>query len=275
MEGEKMPTFDTPEPIAVRVDAAAGSVRLVATDRDDTVVQVRARDESRAADVRAAEQTRVDCDNGKLTVSAERRGFALFRGGAVDIDIALPARSRLKVSVASADMHAEGVFADCRISSASGDVDVDRVQGKLKLATASGSIAVGAVTGDGSVAAASGSATIGELDGDLVFKAASGDLSVARLCGELRVQTASGSVTVATAVRGAISAFTSSGEVGVGVAQGTAARLDLVTGSGAVTNQMQSADGPADSDDTLLIHVRTGSGDIDVHRAVATHSAAG
>lgn len=26
-----MPTFDTPEPITVRVDAAAGSIRLVAT----------------------------------------------------------------------------------------------------------------------------------------------------------------------------------------------------------------------------------------------------
>ena len=270
-----MPTFDTPEPLAVRVEAAAGSVRLVATDRDDTVVEVRAHDESRAADVRAAEQTRVECSNGKLTVSAARRGFALFRGGAVDIDIALPSGSGLKVSVASADVRADGAFADCRVSSASGDVDVDHVEGNLKAATASGSIAVAAVAGNGSVATASGTAAIGELDGDLVFKAASGDLSVARLCGGLRAHTASGSVTVATAVRGAISAFTSSGEVGVGVAQGTAARLDLITGAGAVTNLLESADGPADGDDTLLIHVRTGSGDIDIHRAVATHSAAG
>ena len=55
MEAEKMPTFDTPEPIAVRVDAAAGFVRLVATDRADTVVAVRAHDESRPADVLAAD----------------------------------------------------------------------------------------------------------------------------------------------------------------------------------------------------------------------------
>jgi DUF4097 and DUF4098 domain-containing protein YvlB len=270
-----MPTFDTPEPIAVRVEAAAGSVRLVATDRDDTVVEVRAQDESRAADVRAAEQTRVQFDNGKLTVDSARRGFALFRGGAVDIDIALPSGSRLKASVASADVRAEGGFADCRISSASGDVDVDLVEGNLKVATASGSISVAAVDGKGSVATASGGATIGQVKGDLVFKAASGDLSVARLCGGLRAQTASGSVTVTTAVRGALSALTSSGEVGVGVAQGTAARLDLITGSGALTNLMESTDGPAEGDDTLLIHVRTSSGDIDIHRAVATHSTAG
>src|SRR4029077_6136343 len=116
--------------------------------------------------------------------------------------------------------------------------------------------------------------TIGELDGDLVFKAASGDLSVARLCGDLRAQTASGSVTVTTAVRGAVSAATSSGEVGVGVVEGTAARLDLITGSGAVTNLLESADGPDEGGDTLLIHVCTRSVDIDIHRAVATHSTA-
>ena len=91
-----MPTFDTPEPIAVRVEAAAGSIRLVATDRDDTVVAVSPHDGSRPADVRAAEQTEVNYQSGKLTVSAPRRGFALFRGGAIDIDIALPSRSRVE-----------------------------------------------------------------------------------------------------------------------------------------------------------------------------------
>jgi DUF4097 and DUF4098 domain-containing protein YvlB len=223
--------------------------------------------------VRAADQTQVHYDNGKLTVSA-RRGFALFRGGAVHIDIALPSGSRVKASVASADVRAEGGLADCKIASASGDVDLDVIDGNLKAASASGSVSVHAVAGNASVATASGNATIGEVDGDLVFKAASGDLSVARLSGGLRAQTASGSVTVTTAVRGAISAFTSSGEVGVGVVEGTAARLDLITGSGAVTNLLESADGPAEGDDTLLIHVRTGSGDIDIHRAVATHSTA-
>jgi hypothetical protein len=87
-------------------------------------------------------------------------------------------------------------------------------------------------------------------------------------------QTASGSVTVATAVRGGISAHTSSGEVGVGVVEGTAAKLDLTTASGVVSNLLKPSDGPAEGDDTLLVQVRTASGDIDIHRAVPTHSAA-
>ena len=36
-----MPTFDTPQPITATVEISAGSVRLVASDRDDTVVEVR------------------------------------------------------------------------------------------------------------------------------------------------------------------------------------------------------------------------------------------
>jgi Putative adhesin len=266
-----MTTFHTPNPIAARVDAAAGSVRLIATDRDDTVVQVRPHDESRTADVRAAEQTRVQCHNGKLTVSMAGRGFSLFPGGAIDIDIALPSRSRLQVWVATADVRAEGEFADCQISSASGNLDVDAVQGNLKAAAASGSITVQSVAGNVSVATASGSATIGQLDGDLEFKAAGGDLSVERLCGRIRARTASGSVTVRRAVRGAISAFTASGEVGVGIAEGAAARLDLITPLGTVTNRLDPADGPGEGDDTLLIHARTASGDIDIHRAVLSH----
>jgi DUF4097 and DUF4098 domain-containing protein YvlB len=268
-----MPTFHTPEPIEARVETAAGWVRLVASDRDDTVVEVRPHNESRAADVRAAEQARVEYHGGKLTVSTARL-MPVLRIGAIDIDVALPSRSRLQVSAASADVRAQGEFADCQIRMASGDIDVDTVRGNLKAATASGSITVQAVAGNASVSAASGSATIGQLDGDLKFKAASGGLSVNSLSGRVSAQTASGSVTIASAMRGTISASTSSGEVAVGVAEGTAAKLDLTTASGAVTNLLKPSDGPADGDETLLVYARTASGDIDIHRAVPTRSTA-
>jgi DUF4097 and DUF4098 domain-containing protein YvlB len=216
----------------------------------------------------------VQCHHGTLTVSA-RRGIPLFLGGAIDIDIALPSRSRVLVSVATADLRAEGEFAECELSSASGNLDVDAVQGNLTATTASGSITVQAVAGNVSVATASGNATFGQLDGDLKFKAASGDLSVGRLCGRVHARTASGSVTITTAVRGAISACSSSGRVGVGIAEGTSARLDLITPIGEITNLLEPADGPGEGEDTLLIHARTASGDIDIHRAVPTRSRAG
>ena len=120
-----MPTFDTPEPITARIETAAGHVRLTATDRDDTVVEVRPCNESRAVDVRAAERTRIDFAHGTLTVSAGRWGPFGARTGAIEITVELPSRSRLDVSVASAQVRADGEYADCRLASASGDLAVD------------------------------------------------------------------------------------------------------------------------------------------------------
>jgi DUF4097 and DUF4098 domain-containing protein YvlB len=247
-----MPMFDTPEPITARIETAAGHVRLSATDRDDTVVEVRPYNESRAADVRAAERTRIDFAHGTLTVSAGRWGPFGARTGAVEVTVELPSRSRLDVSVASAQVRADGEYADCRLASASGDLAVDTTNG------------------DGSLSTASGDASIGAVNGDLTFQAASGRLTVDRLRGTLKTRTASGSVAVATAVHGEISAYTASGEVEVGVAPGTAARLDIITGSGRVTSELQQSDGPADGDDTLLVHVRTASGDVAVRRSAAS-----
>lgn len=262
-----MPTFATPEPIDVRIDASAGWVRVVATDRADTVVDVLPGDESRSADVWAAEHTRVEFRNGTLVVSGSKRGLALFRGGLVDVEIQLPARSRLHASLGLATLRAEGEYADVKVAGASGDVEVDAVSGRLKVNNASGSFTVHAVAGNASVATASGDVTIGDLRGDLKFNGASGALSVGRLAGHVKARTASGSVDVATAVSGGVSVRTGSGEVAVGVAEGTAARLDIVTGSGAVSNNLRPSDGPERGDETVTLQVRSGSGDVNIDRA--------
>jgi DUF4097 and DUF4098 domain-containing protein YvlB len=263
-----MPKFNTPQPITAAVEISAGSVRLVATDRDDTVVDVRPRDGSRSHDVKAAEQVRVDFSNGTLLVSSQR-GFSFPRKGAVVVDIALPAGSRLNASAASANITADGRYTDCKFASASGDLAVGSVVGNLKADTASGGVAVNDISGSASVSTASGDATIGDADGDVKFRAASGALRVSRLHGNLSAQTASGDVTVATAVNGGVSAQTSSGEVVVGIAEGTSAELDLRTRSGEVRNLLTPSDGPAAGDETLVVHARTGSGDVVIQRATA------
>jgi DUF4097 and DUF4098 domain-containing protein YvlB len=267
-----MPTFATPQPITATVEIAAGSVRVIATDRPDTVVAVRPRDESSAHDVKAAEQVRVDFDNGTLAVLSNR-GFAFPRRGAVIVDVALPSGSRLQASVASANVTADGEYADCKLASASGDLTVESVQGKIKADTASGDITVRRSSDSASVSTASGDADFGDLSGDVKFRGASGSLTVGRLEGSLNAQTASGAVTVAAAVKGNISVQTASGEVGIGISEGTAAQLDLRTRSGTVRNTLSPSAGPADGDETLIVHARTASGDVVVQRATGPAAA--
>ncbi|QRY43568.1 DUF4097 family beta strand repeat protein [Mycolicibacterium boenickei] len=268
-----MTTFHTAEPITAVVEIVAGAVHLAATDRDDTVVDIKPRDPERVSDVRAAEQARVDFHNGTLVVTAGRKVLSLGRGGAVRVDIALPAGSRLNLSSASADIDADGVYSDCRCASASGSVRVATITGNIKADSASGDISIGDVAGNAQIATASGDASIDRIDGDVKFQAASGSLAVGTLRGHLRHQAASGSVTVGVGISGALSAQTGSGEVEVGIPEGTAARLELKTHSGTVDNGLQTSDGPADGDETFMVHARTGSGDISIRRAVG--SAAG
>jgi hypothetical protein len=263
-----MPTFDTPQPITATVETAYGSVRLVASDRDDTVVEVRPRDESRSQDIKAAEQVRVDFKNGALTVTSQR-GFSFPRRGAIVVDIGLPSGSRLNASAVSANITADGRYADCKFASVSGDLEVGSVIGNLKADNVSGGITVGDINGSASVSTVSGDVTIADLDGDAKFRAASGSVIVMRLHGNLNAQTASGDVTVATAVNGGLAVQTASGEVVVGIAEGTAAQLDVRSRSGEVRNLLTPSDGPAEGDETLVVHARTASGDIIVQRATA------
>lgn len=263
-----MPTFDTPQPITATVEISAGSVRLVASDRGDTVVDVRPRDEARGHDVKAAERVRVDFNNGALKVTTQR-GFSFPRSGAVVVDIALPSGSRLNASAVSANITADGRYADCKFASVGGDLEIGSVVGNLKLDNVSGGIAVHDVKGSASMSTVSGDAIIGDLDGDVKFQAASGSLAVTRLRGNVNAQTASGDVSVATAVKGGVSVQTASGEVVVGIAEGTAAQLDVRTRSGEVRNLLTPSDGPAAGDETLVVHARTASGDIVVQRATA------
>jgi DUF4097 and DUF4098 domain-containing protein YvlB len=264
-----MSTFQTPQPITAVVEVVAGTVRLTATDRDDTVVDVQPSDPNRPSDVRIAEQTRVDFNNGTLKVTAGRRFIQLGRGGAVDIHIGLPSGSRLDASSVSADVHVDGSLADCKLATAGGDMVMDFVTGSVKADSASGDIEVTNLLGSASISTASGDTRIGELHGNLLFQAASGSLVVGELRGDAKSRTASGSVTVDRAVSGAVSTQSSSGDIRVDIATGTAAQLNLKTRSGTVSNGLEAADGPADGDETLLVHVRTGSGDIAVRRSTA------
>jgi hypothetical protein len=263
-----MPEFPTPEPITAVVEVVAGSVHVAAGERSDTVVEIRPRDPSRASDIRAAEHARVDFRHGKLTVSAGPKFVALGRGGAVSIGVALPAHSKLQASSASADVSTDGVLGDCRFSSASGGARFDVVEGNLKADTASGDVAAQSVAGTVTIATASGVATIGRIEGDLKFQAASGSLTVERLRGAVRAQTASGDVSVAATISGDVTVTTSSGDVVLGIPEGTAAKLDVHTRSGAISNTLDPSTGPADDDERVAIHARTGSGDISVRRAV-------
>ncbi len=284
-----MPSYDTPRPITATVELVVGDLRIVAADRTDTVVDVRPSDPGSDADVRAADQTRVEYRDGRLLVKTpKQRALGLFgKPGSVDVTLDLPAGSQVQAETGVGGVRTAGPLAECRVKSGAGDVQLDRV-GPLALDTGAGRVDVDTVAGRADISTGSGRLRVREIDGPAVLKnsngdswlglvtgdvrinAANGDIAVDRAGGGVIASTANGDIRVGAAARGTASLKTGFGEIEVGIPAGTAARLDASTSFGRVRNQLESADGPQETDESLDLRARSGYGDIVIRRATGS-----
>ncbi|NNH72861.1 hypothetical protein HLB23_23885 [Nocardia uniformis] len=141
-----MPTFQTPEPIAITVDVLSGGVTVIASDRADTVVEVRPADVSKKDSVRAAEQTRIDFVAGTLTVKTPRdwRSYTPFAGDpSIEVTIEVPTGSRLKATTSLGRLLGAGELGECDLEISAGDITVERPLGSVTAKTVKGNIRIG------------------------------------------------------------------------------------------------------------------------------------
>ena len=113
-----------------------------------------------------------------------------------------------------------------------------------------------------------GDSEVGEAVGSIRVKAANGDIVVDRADADVTAKTANGEVRLGEVRSGTVVAETGYGKVQVGVADGSAAYLDLTTGFGNVDSDLSAADGPKQGEDTVEVRARSGAGDISIHRTV-------
>ncbi len=281
-----MPTFDTPEPIAVTLDVGVGDIRVVAGDRTDTVVDVRPSDPAKKSDVTAAEQTRVEYSSGRLSVQAQKGWRWSFRAGreSIDVQIELPAGSQVNGEAGVAALLCTGHIGACHFKTGVGDIQVD-LASQLELKAGAGDITVGQVVGDADVSTAgavgigsvdgaaviknsNGDTWIGEVTGDVRVKAANGRITIDRARGAVTVKTANGDLRLGEVERGAVLAESANGKIDVGIRDGAAVWLDLKTGFGNVHNELQAADRPDPDEEAVDVRARTAYGDITIRRSL-------
>ncbi|WP_432035332.1 DUF4097 family beta strand repeat-containing protein [Streptomyces cucumeris] len=278
-----MPSFDTPEPISVNAHVGAGSIRFTASDRPDTVVEVRPGSPSRDKDVRAAEQTDVMYTSGVLTIRTKERRL-IGPTGAVDVSVELPAGSRVDLTGSWTHVRGEGRLGEAQVKTSGGDVrldttgplkltashssiTVDRVEGTAEITTSSGSLRVGVVDGPAVLKNSHGNTTVGVATGELRARGAHGDIDIARAESSVTATTAHGTLRVAEVASGAVQLETSYGSIEIGVREGTAAWLDVSCERGQVRNTLTGSAPPEKTDDTVEVRARTRWGNIDVRRA--------
>jgi hypothetical protein len=288
-----MTTFDTPDPIAVDLEVGVGDVRLEASDRADTIVEVRPSDPAKPADVRAAEQTRVEYANGHLTVRGPSgwRQWVSHRGDSIDVAISLPAGSRLQAEIGVAALRATGRLGECRakvgvgdvsleevgalnLKTGAGDVTVDRVAGKAEVVTGSGGVRVGRIEGTAWVKNSNGDTWIGEVGGDARASTASGTITIDRAGADVVAKSAHGRVYLGEVAHGTAVAESALGDLEIGVRDGVPAWLDLRTKFGRVHNELDASEHPASGEDSVEVRAHTSMGDIVIHRSLAGSDAA-
>jgi DUF4097 and DUF4098 domain-containing protein YvlB len=232
------------------------------------VVDVRPSNDKRKADVEAAEKTRVDLVDGRLEVRGARpRHLGLLgRPGSIEVVVQLPAGSEIRGLISYGYFNVEGRAGDCSIKTSYGDVRVGDA-GALDLHTSYGDINVGRAAGAAEMSLSWGTIRIGEANAATNIKSAGGDIVVEKSLGDVQARTSYGEVRVVEASRGSLTLATSFGAVRVGVAQGTATRLDLITETGNVRNQLEESDGQPQTENTLMVRAHTKFGDITISRA--------
>ena len=285
-----MSVYETPKPISVVVELGVGDVRITASDREDTAVEVRASDSRKKADVVAAEQTHVEFAGGRLLVKGPKgwRQWTPWGGReSVDVEIDLPTGSEIRCEAGLGTLRFAGRMRECICKSGMGDVQIEEVD-NLQLKTGAGAITLGRVLERADVVTGTGLVEIGSLEGisvvknsngdtrirnvsgDLKVNAANGNIAVDETRGSVRAKSANGNIRVGDISGGSIVADTARGSVELGVRDGVAAWLDLDTQIGRVRSDLDSSGPPTADETSVEVRACTSFGDITIHRSLAS-----
>ena len=276
-----MHTFDTPGPIDATVVVAGAQVRVTASDRTDTVVLVEPIDQASQSDVKVASKTKVNFADGQLSVKTTASGD---KNGSVAITIDLPAGSSLVAYLSHSSVQADGSFGECELHMASGRAQLDRINA-LQANIAAGEVTIGHIAEraniDGAafamrisevedavkLSSSGGQTWIGHASADLDLSSGHGGFDIDRADGSVTAKTGDGAIRIGRLTRGQAELLNRSGNIEVGISEGTSARVDANSKRGTVRNSVPSQENPDPSDNKVTVHARTRFGDIIIQRA--------
>ena len=261
---------------AVRIANERGDVRVSCSSPDGTTrVRLSARPEVELdrVDLRPVDGTLVidvpvlaDPDGapgvrfrlGPLSVDTSGSGAA-----AVDIEVELPARSEVRVRAKLGDVTVSGEAGEVAARTGAGDVSIETAD-TVRLGCGSGQISVRSCRG-GDITTGAGDITVDEVEGpELNCRAGSGNVRLPRNRTErVTVTTGSGDVTMHLS-QGTFEGRSGTGDIETVVPRGVPVWLDLTSGLGRVTKDLEHVGAPQEGQDHLTVRVRTGVGSVRV-----------
>ncbi|HEX4726442.1 MAG TPA: DUF4097 family beta strand repeat-containing protein [Jatrophihabitans sp.] len=264
-----MPDFEFPltGPINLSCRLGGGSLAVHAESGLDRA-RVTAQPRDPRTDVLSRSTIELRGDQLVVHVPDEGAGFGhTGRRDDVDLVLHLPEGTPIRLAAGSAEVTVHGLVGAVDSRTGSSTVTIADIDGDLASRTGSGDLRVRSVTGSVMCKGGSGDVQLGEVGGDLAVTLGSGDLRLGTSGGSVRMRSGSG-VTEIGSLSGDADVTSGSGRVSIGLAAGVQARLDARTGSGQVRTEMPLEESGGRGS-AIRIRVRTGSGDVIVHRATA------
>jgi DUF4097 and DUF4098 domain-containing protein YvlB len=279
-----MHEFQTPQPISAKLSLLAADVRLDASARATTTVELRPSDPDNPRDVEMVKRTEVSFDDDTLAIRSPRSLRSFKPRGSIEVIVQLPTDSSLKADTAAGSLRTTGALGRCRIDTAAAEIAIEQAR-TAKISKADGEVTIGEIAEDASIDSATGEirieriggnakignangdARIGSIDGDLKLDGANGDVLVRRSGGSISASTAFGTVQLLSVARGKIKVDSARGDIEIGIAEGTAAWLNLNTTFGQARSELDAADAPNKQQPTVEVSANTTFGDITVRRA--------
>jgi DUF4097 and DUF4098 domain-containing protein YvlB len=276
--------FQTPEPISAKLSLLAADVRLDASARDTTTVQLQPSDPDDPRDVEMVNRTEVSFEDGALLIRSPKSLRSFKPRGSIEVIVQLPTDSSVTAGTATGSFRTTGGLGRCRVDTAAAKIAIERAR-TAKISKAAGEVTIGEVAEDASIESAAGAirieriggnakidnangdARIGSIDGDLKLTGASGDVLVRRSGGSVSASTAFGAVRLLSVAHGRVKVDSARGDIEIGIAEGSAAWLDLNTTFGRARSELDAADAPGEQERTVEVSASTAFGDITVRRA--------
>lgn len=280
-----MPRFTTPHPIDLAVKLPVGEITVVASDREDTIVTVSPTNSAKAVDRQGAEETKIDFDGQRLTVTGPKPRLSFIGPTeSIDLTVELPTGSRLTAEISVGNLNSRGRLGATRVKASTGAVDLEHtgdlwlraghgnttvgtVDGGAEITADHGQIRVGTVTGDAMLTSSHGNIRVAESGGELEAKLSYGDLEIERALGSVTAKTAYGAIELREVSSGSIQVESGFGQIAIGVRDGIPAWLDASSRDGRVRNDLDGGRAPDASEQTVAVRARTQFGNITIQRA--------
>jgi DUF4097 and DUF4098 domain-containing protein YvlB len=251
--------FATQEAPKLRFRIAAGRIEVETAEVAETTVDV----EAIHGDI---ENVKVE-QHGRDVLIESRKRFG-FKNEEYDIRVRAPLGSDVDANIAMAAIRALGRFGAVEVNTASGDVEIGDVEREAKVRSASGDVQLGAVGGKADLNTASGDIQVGSAGGGGTVRSASGDVVIGEAARQVSLNTASGDLHVGSIAEGSVDVKSASGDIRIGIKQGSRLFVDAKSLSGDTTSEVElggfevAGGGP-------LVEVKgtTMSGDIRIVRA--------